>query len=403
MYFCSVTEKKLTYYPMHTNLCGTPSKREGFSVTQFSPHRPYTDATDPSGSSVRSFSTKIPTHGRNYKSVETVDNNMVSEAETQRENNATMTTPQEVFIISRDIYNKAIADKKLLKALAFAISAKSIIRCSVAKHPTMKQLASLVGVSEYRAKRAIDTLMKYGYAEYDERGNLRFKRIKYRFNNICLKGINTDSYQSAYTGLHAAAICDLIQKTEFVRQQLITKEKPNPRPTKAQKRHFNRAVRYCNQQGIHSLSDFSQNGYSYNLICKKYHFSKREVSAAVKYGVKNKMFSADNTLCVLGEYKNKNVAITALETMQDLAEEKCITTELSEKLQNLRNEFNKGFIQMYHNLGEKIKRAFVRYNEKKETYQVVFNSTNLYILNYKRHTLGGRSMCSDIIKVPVLV
>lgn len=312
-------------------------------------------------------------------------------------------TPQEVFVISRDIYNKAIADKKLLKALAFAISAKSIIRCSVAKHPTMKQLASLVGVSEYRAKRAIDTLIKYDYAEYDERGNLRFKRLKYKYNNIYLKGINTDSYQSAYMGLHAAAICDLIQKTEFVRQQFITKEKPLKRPTKAHKRHFNRAVRYCNQQGIHSLSDFSQNGYSYNLICKKYHFSKREVSAAVKYGVKNKMFSADNTLCVLGEYKNKNVAITALETMQDLAEEKCITTELSEKLQNLRNEFNKGFIQMYHNLGEKMKRAFVRYNEKKETYQVVFNSTNLYILNYKRHTLGGRSMCSDIIKVPVLV
>lgn len=353
----------------NATLCGETSIEEGVSshITP-KPHSCHTDTTDPSESSVRSFS-----------------------------------TPQEVFIISRDIYNKAIADKKLLKALAFAISTKSIIRCSVAKHPTMKQLASLVGVSEYRAKWAIDTLIKYDYAEYDERGNLRFKRLKYKYNNIYLKGINTDSYQSAYMGLHAAAICDLIQKTEFVRQQFITKEKPLRRPTKTQKRQFNRAVRYCNQQGIHSLSDFSQNGYSYNLICKKYHFSKREVSAAVKYGVRNNMFSADNTLCVLYENENRNIAITALETMRDLAEEKSVTTELSEKLQNLRNEFNKGFIQMYHNLGEKMKRTFVRYNEKKETYQVVFNSTNLYILNHKRHTLGGRSMCSDIIKVPVLV
>lgn len=362
-----ITEKKYsTTTPM---CCSSLGKNESFcNHHSKNCNTTNTDATALSESSVRSFS-----------------------------------TPQEVFVISRDIYNKAIADKKLLKALAFALSVKSHIRCSVAKHPTTGQLANVVGVSVYRAKRAIDTLIKYGYAEFDERGNLRFKRLKYRFNNIYLKGIDTESYQSAYTGLHAAAICDLIQKTEFVRQQFITKEKPLNRPTKAQKRRFNRAVRYCNQQGIHSLSDFSQNGYSYNLICKKYHFSKRDVSAAVKYGVKNNMFSADNTLCVLYENENKNVAITALETMQDLAEENLMTSELSEKLQDLRNEFNKGFIQMYHSLGEKMKRAFVRYNEKKETYQVVFNSTNLYILNYRGHSLGGRSMCSDIIKVPVLV
>lgn len=315
-------------------------------------------------------------------------------------------TKNKLFIISRDIYNKAIADKKLLKALAFAIVAKSLIRCSVAKHPTMKQLASLVGVSEYRAKRSLDTLFKYGYACYDERGNLRFKRLKYKYNNIYLKGIKTDDYHSAYIGLHAAAICDLIQKSEFVRQQLITKERPLKHPTKMQKRRFNRAVKFCNQQGIHSLSDFSQNGYSYDHICKKYHFSKREVSSAVKYGVKYKMFSADNTLCVLGEYDNKNVAITALETMRDYAEDRCLTDDVAKKVQTLKERFNNGFIQMYCNLGEKLKRAFVRFNEKTETYQIVFDSTNLYILNYyykKRPSLGGRSYCSDIIKVPILI
>lgn len=43
----------------NATLCGTPSKREGFSVTQSSPHRPYTDATDHSESCVRSFSIQV--------------------------------------------------------------------------------------------------------------------------------------------------------------------------------------------------------------------------------------------------------------------------------------------------------------------------------------------------------
>lgn len=58
-YLCSVEQKKLTYHNMHTNLCGTPSKSEGFCSTHTTPHRPYTDATDPSESSVRSFSIQV--------------------------------------------------------------------------------------------------------------------------------------------------------------------------------------------------------------------------------------------------------------------------------------------------------------------------------------------------------
>lgn len=44
---------------MHTNLCGTPSKSEGFCSTHTTPHRPYTDDTDLSGSIVRSFSLQV--------------------------------------------------------------------------------------------------------------------------------------------------------------------------------------------------------------------------------------------------------------------------------------------------------------------------------------------------------
>lgn len=40
---------------MHTNLCGTPSKSEGLQVTQFTPHRTYTDSTDLMESRVRFF------------------------------------------------------------------------------------------------------------------------------------------------------------------------------------------------------------------------------------------------------------------------------------------------------------------------------------------------------------
>lgn len=40
---------------MHTYLCGTPSESEGFGSTHTTPHRTYTDATDQSESSVRSF------------------------------------------------------------------------------------------------------------------------------------------------------------------------------------------------------------------------------------------------------------------------------------------------------------------------------------------------------------
>ena len=207
--------------------------------------------------------------------------------------------------ISRELYNECINNTNAIKAIAMLIYIKENNKCSVIKKFTYKRLSIITGLTVYSTKKRMHTLKGMGlYDRINDGNDIIFKKIRAKISNVRLDKIDMSSIKSIETGLRALYIVEVQRRKDYVKSAVeLTNKVHNGKEYKKALKERNRVLR--------GACKYTDNGISYNYLAKKMNISKKTVSEAIKYGVRNKMFEKEYNYNLIKTFDNKNDEICA--------------------------------------------------------------------------------------------
>ena len=201
--------------------------------------------------------------------------------------------------IDRKLYDRAVRDPRIRKALAFAILMKTRKAASVIKGWSYKKLSRISGRTAPTCKRRIEVLKELGLVKmYQHKGldYLEFlplkapkKQIKgtnkykspHKSQNVYLCKIKRSSEKNIERGLQATLYVTIQERKDYARQWINAKQTPS------NSQEYKRAEKICRLRG---WSKFSENGISYKYIARILHCSPNTVCDIIRYGEKQKIF-----------------------------------------------------------------------------------------------------------------
>lgn len=236
---------------MHTNLCGTPSKSEGFCSTHTTPHRPYTDATDLSGSSVRSFSIQV----RN-----------------------------------KTIINLSFNQAKSLALLLFVRMYQNT-NSRDAKDYTVNRLHEITHIHAETIKKRISFLENMGLIGYSERKQIVFLKARAHnpIHNTTITIPNNSTIKDIEKIILAVRLTMKIRQKEYLRNVLsIARDGFTSEGKPARLETIKRAKKWLRE---HCKFDWHRRGFvdygwSYKAIAKYLGISIRQVCEILKYAIR---------------------------------------------------------------------------------------------------------------------
>jgi len=236
---------------MHTNLCGTPSKSEGFCSTHTTPHRPYTDATDNLGSSVRSFSIQV----RN-----------------------------------KTLINLSFNQAKSLALLLFVRMYQNT-NSRDAKDYTVNRLHEITHIHAETIKKRISFLENMGLIGYSERKQIVFLKARAHnpIHNTTITIPNNSTIKDIEKIILAVRLTMKIRQKEYLRNVLsIARDGFTSEGKPARLETIKRAKKWLRE---HCKFDWHRRGFvdygwSYKAIAKYLGISIRQVCEILKYAIR---------------------------------------------------------------------------------------------------------------------
>ena len=221
--------------------------------------------------------------------------------------------------IDKYLWQKALSDKKLLKALSFSILIKTTYRSSRVNNFSYLSVSKKFNIHRSTLKTYINTLKQYNLIEFED-NSLVFKRITYDssytnnkgehydFNkymrnaysidiisivrrvkeiakNESSKQRKTNKIQFIADSLKAMVIVDIQNHKDYVANQLLRASNPSKF---IKNKDYRRAKKFQNGD---VAKEFNDNGISYETIANRAKCSVSSVSRIVKCGVNNKYFA----------------------------------------------------------------------------------------------------------------
>ena len=212
--------------------------------------------------------------------------------------------------LSRKIFNDAIGNPALRRAIALSIFLKDHNKTSVYKHYSVRELSRISNLSPNTCKERINTLVKNNLAfikvengiKYLKLNKLRRGLIHFtatrpngekvertyypRKADVSLEKINRQSVKEIELGLMSLSIVEITIRKEFVKHQIDLAHNPMPYDSlKAVKR----AMRKCRLSGYGDK--FVDDGLSYRTLQRRLSCGASRVKKVIDYGEKYNLFS----------------------------------------------------------------------------------------------------------------
>lgn len=192
--------------------------------------------------------------------------------------------------LSRSIYREIINDKESLRAIAMLLFVKHKCPSSVVANYSNYKLAKLTGLHQNTVKKRMNILANMELIDYCNYNttHILFKNVRAKCSNVKLTNIDMTSVKSIEIGLMAMVVYEIQRTKNFVQQQIINSQNPILKKDDGENyRKFKKAKRFCDKRG---LTEFKDNGISYNFIANKIGGSLRTVAKLIKHGVEQGMY-----------------------------------------------------------------------------------------------------------------
>lgn len=209
--------------------------------------------------------------------------------------------------LSRKTYNEVISATDERKAIALLIFIKNRYKSSVVLNFSYYKLSKLTGLHKSTVKKRLNILGDMELLEFIGKGNkhLLFKKVRAARSNVRLDGLDLSNLKAIETGLQALFIMEEQNRKMYVNHQVIKGTSPKGHLSKSKYREWKKAKKFCTLNG---LTEFSDNGISFETLSKRMKTSKSKVASAIELGEKLRLFKRNHNFKVIHSFDSKKDA-----------------------------------------------------------------------------------------------
>lgn len=242
--------------------------------------------------------------------------------------------------ISRKTYNESISVTDQRKAIALLIFIKHKYRSSVVLNFSFYKLSKLTGLHKNTVKKRLNILGDMGLLEFIGKDNkhLLFKSVRAAKSNVRLDGLDLSNIKAIETGLQALFIVEEQRRKMYVNHQIVKGTKPKGHLSKAEYRKWKKANKFCK---VHGLTEFNDNGISFDTLAKRMKTSKSKVAKAIELGEKLGILRRKNNFKVITSFYSHKEAIF------------CLTHNFTNRLRIINNDIVYILCNTYSIVGSK--------------------------------------------------
>lgn len=213
--------------------------------------------------------------------------------------------------LSRKRYNEIISATDERKAIALLIFIKQKFRSSVVLNFSYYKLSKITGLHKNTVKRRLEVLGSMELLDFVGKNNkhLLFKSVRAARSNVRLDGLDLSNIKAIETGLQALFITEEQRRKNYVNHQVIKGTKPKGHLSKSKYREWKKAKKFCT---MHGLTEFKDNGISFDTLAKRMKTSKSKVTKAISFGEKIGILRRNHNFKVVCPFDSKMDALLCL-------------------------------------------------------------------------------------------
>lgn len=213
--------------------------------------------------------------------------------------------------LSRKIYNETISNTDLRKSIALLIFIKQRYRSSVVLNFSYYKLSKLTGLHKNTVKKRLNILGEMDLLEFIGRNSqhLLFKSVRAAISNVRLDGLDLSSIKTIERSLQTLFIMEEQNRKMYVNHQVVKGTSPKGHLSKSKYREWKKAKKFCTLNG---LTEFNDNGISFETLSKRMKTSKSKVAKAIEFGEKCGVLKRNRNFQVIHSFDSKKEAISCL-------------------------------------------------------------------------------------------
>ena len=204
--------------------------------------------------------------------------------------------------LSRKRYNEIISATDERKAIALLIFIKQKFRSSVVLNFSYYKLSKITGLHKNTVKKRLEVVGK-------NNKHLLFKSVRAARSNVRLDGLDLSNIKTIETGLQALFITEEQRRKNYVNHQVIKGTKPKGHLSKSKYREWKKAKKFCT---LHGLTEFKDNGISFDTLAKRMKTSKSKIAKAISFGEKMGILRRKHNFKVVTSFSSHKEAINCL-------------------------------------------------------------------------------------------
>lgn len=206
--------------------------------------------------------------------------------------------------LSRKTYNEVISATDERKAIALLIFIKNKYKSSVVLDFSYYKLSKLTGLHKSTVKKRLNILGDMELLDFVGKGNkhLLFKSVRAVKSNVRLDGLDLSNIKAIETGLQTLFIVEEQRRKEYVSHQVFKGTQPKSHLSKSEYRKWKKAKKFCT---LHGLTEFNDNGISFNRLASKAKTSKSKITRAIELGEKVGILKRNNNFELFHSFSSK--------------------------------------------------------------------------------------------------
>ena len=188
--------------------------------------------------------------------------------------------------LDKALYRCCIKDAEAFKALALFVYIKQHKPCSVFPDYTLEKMSKFCVLSKNTTRKRIKKLESMGLVcrvgRYGQ--HMLFRRARRKRANVDVGNIRYDNIRDIELALRSLFICEIQRSKDWLGQRVFEAYGSDERISY---KRVKRSLKICKKRGI---TEFTDNGISWNTISKRLNCSLSTVSNVLKFGEREGFF-----------------------------------------------------------------------------------------------------------------